>query len=260
MSGKFFWYELVTTDTQAAADFYNDVIGWNTQDSGVPDANYTLFRVKDQGVAGLMTIPGDTNPRDANNQGMTPFWIGYIAVDDVPLVADRIVNAGGKLHREPIEVPGVIHFAMVSDPQGTGFMIGKGLPKDPPPPLPMGTPGTVGWHELYTTDWEAAYAFYHGLFGWTKDRAFDMGPMGTYQLFTTGGAEAVGGMMNKPDNIPRPHWGFYFNVAAIDAAAERVKAGGGEVLNGPMEVPNGNWIIQCRDPQGATFNLVAPTR
>lgn len=255
MSGNFFWYELVTTDTQAAATFYNDVIGWNTQDSGVPGANYTLFRVKDQGVAGLMAIPSE-----AGGQGMHPFWIGYVAVDDVPLAVDRIVNAGGKLHRDPVEIPGVIYFAPVSDPQGTGFIVGKGLSQDPTAPLPPGTPGTVGWHELYTTDWEAAFDFYHDQFGWTRDRAFDMGPMGTYQLFATAGTDAVGGMMNKPDNIPLPQWGFYFNVASIDAAAERVRAGGGQVLNGPMEVPDGNWIIQCRDPQGATFNLVAPIR
>ena len=42
----------------------------------------------------------------------------------------------------------------------------------------------------------------------------------------------------------------------IDAAADRVTAGGGTILNGPMEVPGGAWIIQASDPQGAMFALV----
>ena len=57
-----------------------------------------------------------------------------------------------------------------------------------------------------------------------------------------------------------PVWLYYFNVEAIDAAAARVTAGGGQVINGPHEVPGGAWIIQCMDPQGAMFALVAPRR
>jgi predicted enzyme related to lactoylglutathione lyase len=52
----------------------------------------------------------------------------------------------------------------------------------------------------------------------------------------------------------------YSNVDAIDAAAGRVQAGGGQILSGSMEVPGGLWIVQCRDPQGAVFCLVAPRR
>lgn len=66
--------------------------------------------------------------------------------------------------------------------------------------------------------------------------------------------------MTKPANVPTPAWLFYFNVAAIDAAAERVRSGGGQIINGPMEVPGGSWIVQCLDPQGAMFALVAPQR
>ena len=60
--------------------------------------------------------------------------------------------------------------------------------------------------------------------------------------------------------LPMPFWLYYVNVEAIDAAAGRVKAGGGSVLNGPMEVPGSRWIVQCSDPQGAMFALLAPKR
>jgi hypothetical protein len=88
----------------------------------------------------------------------------------------------------------------------------------------------------------------------------DMGPpMGTYQIFAIGGTPA-GGMMNKPPQIPYPFWVYYFNVDGIDAAITRVQQAGGKILNGPMEVPGGSWIAQCRDPQGAMFAMVAPRR
>ena len=116
------------------------------------------------------------------------------------------------------------------------------------------TPGRIGWHELLSTDWEKGYAFYNALFGWQKADAMDMGAMGTYQMFSTGGPP-VGGMFNKPPMVPATFWLYYFNVGDFDAAVERVKAGGGEILNGPMEVPGGGWIIQGKDPQGAMFAL-----
>jgi predicted enzyme related to lactoylglutathione lyase len=104
-------------------------------------------------------------------------------------------------------------------------------------------------------DWQKAFGFYSELFGWQKSDAMPMGEMGTYQMFSTGG-QAIGGMFNKPPAVPAPYWLYYFNVGDIDVAVERVWANGGQILNGPMEVPGGHWIIQGKDPQGAMFALV----
>jgi predicted enzyme related to lactoylglutathione lyase len=71
---------------------------------------------------------------------------------------------------------------------------------------------------------------------------------------------SMGGMMTKMAETPRPHWLYYFNVDAIDAAVARIAAAGGKVVNGPMEVPGGSWIVNAVDPQGAMFALVAPKR
>ena len=250
--GEFFWYDVMTTDTKAAAKFYGAVVGWGTQDAGVGGHDYTLFTVNGQGVAGLMSIPEDA-------KGMPPCWMGYIWVDDVDAMAARLEKEGGKVLRQPCDVPGIIRFAVVADPQGAGFLIAKGMSTETPPPLAIGTPGTAGWRELYAGEWKTAFAFYEKLFGWTKADSFDMGPMGTYQLFATG-AEPVGGMMTKNDKIPMPNWGYYFNVDAIDAVIERVKTAGGTIMMGPTEVPGGQWVVQCRDPLGAYFALVALKR
>jgi hypothetical protein len=218
--------------------------------------DYTLFTVNGQGVAGLMPIPDDVA-----KHGAKPGWLGYVAVDDVDKAAEKLKQEGGVVHREPITVPDVIRFAVVADPQGAAFYLGKGLSHETPPERPAaGTPGMIGWHELYAAEWKSAFAFYEKMFGWTKTESFDMGPMGTYQLFATGGAESVGGMMTKPEAIQRPYWGYYFNVDAIDAAVERVTSAGGSVIMGPQEVPGPMWIIQCTDPQGAYFALVSAKR
>lgn len=256
MPNSFFWYDVMTSDPPAASGFYRDVVGWGVQDGGTGSMDYTVFTAApaDAGVAGLMAIP-----EDARSRGVRPAWMGYIHVDDVDAVASRITREGGKLHRGPIDVPDIIRFAVVADPQGAGFMIATPMPRQAPVPAPPGTPGTIGWHELYASEWQSAFAFYETMFGWTRAEAHDMGPMGTYQLFAAGGVP-IGGMLTKPPQVPAPHWGYYINVAAIDAASARITKGDGKILNGPMQVPGGQWIVQALDPQGASFNLVAPAR
>ncbi len=254
-ANSFVWYELMTTDAPAAAAFYQQVIGWKGVDAGMPDMAYTLLQVAGQSVAGLMALPADVVP------GTPPCWTGYVAVADVDAAAARISAAGGAVHRAPEDIPGVGRFAVVADPQGAVLCLFKGAPGDEPPPLAPATPGSMGWHELYATDLDSAWAFYSSQFGWVKDTAIDMGPMGVYQLFATGaGSAAVGGMMKRPPEMPVSAWLYYVNVDAIDAAAARATAAGGKVINGPMEVPGGSWIVQCLDPQGAMFAMVAPGR
>jgi predicted enzyme related to lactoylglutathione lyase len=251
--GKFVWYELMTTDTKSAEAFYRSAVGWGAQDSGVPGMSYTLFTAGAIPTAGLMEIP-----QRVLDGGARPFWSGYVAVDDVDASAAAAKQGGATIHHAPDDIPGVGRFAVIGDPDGATLCLFKSANAEPPPPAP-GTPGTAGWRELYAGDREASFAFYAKLFGWTKADALDMGPMGVYQLLARNG-EVFGGMMTKPPQVPVPCWVYYFNVDAIDAAVERVKAGGGQVLNGPMQVPGGSWIIQCLDPQRAMFCLVAQRR
>ena len=250
---SFIWYELMTSDTTAAKAFYRTVVGWEMQAFGGA-TDYTVLDAGDGQVGGIMAVPAE-----ARQAGLTPCWLGYIGVDDVDGVADRITQAGGAIHRAPENIPGVGRFAVVADPQGATFMLLKGTTHAAPPEaFKARTPRHVGWNELHTTDWKAALAFYAKLFGWAKSDALDMGAMGTYLLFNAG-EDAIGGMMNSPD-FPRPAWLFYFNVDDIDAAHRRLTGAGGRVLFGPSEVPGGGWIIQATDPQGAMFAVVGPRR
>jgi uncharacterized protein len=254
MTGKSVWYDLMTNDTKAAETFYTSVVGWSAKDSGMADRSYILFSAGPAMVAGLMPIPDDVRA-----MGVPPCWSGYIAVEDVDAYAARVKSAGGAIRRAPEDIPGVGRFAVAADPHGAVFLLFKGMGGPGPALVTPGAAGHVGWHELYAGNLDAAWAFYSGLFGWTKADAMDMGPMGIYQLFAIGGVP-VGGMMTKPQEIPVPCWAYYFNVETVDAAVARVKQGGGKVVHGPTEVPGGSWIVQCFDPQGAFFALVAPRR
>lgn len=251
MPNPFFWYELMTADVPAAAAFYADVVGWNTE-AFQGGEGYVVVKAGDAGVGGLMGIPADA-------EGARPAWMGYIYASDVDAATEAVARAGGTVHRPATDIPGVGRFAVVADPQGAFFMLmaPKGeAPAERPDPA---APGQVGWRELYAGDWEKAFDFYSTQFGWTKAEAMDMGPMGTYQLFSSG-PDQMGGMMTKPAEMPMPFWLFYFNVPALDAAIAKATARGAKMLMEPMEVPGGSFVVQAMDPQGAMFALAAPRR
>lgn len=254
-SNRFFWYELMTTDVEAAKSFYTGVVGWTATVWGevAEGSPYIIMNAGDRGIGGIMRLP-----EAVKQMGGGPAWVGYIHVADADAKAAEIKAAGGQVYREPSDIPGVGRFSVVTDPQGAVFMLltpqGQGLP-----PAPRMTTGHVGWHELCAADWQGALAFYASQFGWTATTSVDMRDMGTYQIFSMGNGDE-GGMMNKMPDMPTPFWTFYFVVEGIEAASERVKQGGGNVVFGPMQVPDASWILHARDPQGAPFALVSPTQ
>lgn len=253
LHGTFVWYELMTTDTKEAEAFYTAVLGWDAEDSGMPDMSYTLFSNKGARVGGLMTIPPGAAAMNA-----PPNWGGFIAVEDVDASAAEIKKLGGKIYREPNDIPGIGRFAVAADPWGAVFNLFKGEGEAPDMPG-LGTPGHIAWRELHAGDGPAAFEFYAKLFGWTKGEAMDMGPMGVYQIYGKNGVD-LGGMMTKAADMPapQPFWLYYVQVEDIDAVAKRVTGNGGKVLMGPHEVPGKMWIVQCLDPQGAMTAMVGP--
>ena len=247
--GRFVWYELMTTDMEAAKAFYAEVVGWGTRDASMPGMAYTLFTVGGVSISGLMGLS-----EEARKSGLRPSWLGYVGVNDVDATADRIKELGGAVHVPPTDIPNISRFSVAVDPQMATIALFKWLKGGQEQPPALDAPGGVGWHELIAADWEKAFAFYRELFGWQKAQA-DTSAMGPYQLFSAGG-ETIGGMFTKPATEPVPFWLYYFNVGDIDMAMRRVRAGRGEIVHGPIEVRGGRWMAQCTDPQGAIFALV----
>ncbi len=251
--GCFVWYELTTTDAQAAKAFYADVVGWGLRDASMPGAAYTLFTAGEDPVAGLMALPAE-----ARKMGAQPLWMGYVGVDDVDAATDRLQRLGGAVYVPPTDVADVSRYSVVTDPQAATLALVKWLNPGQQPPAAPTTLGHVGWHALSAVNWEKAFAFYGELFGWQKVDA-DVAGISTYQLFSAAG-QTIGSMSTKPPAAPMPFWLYYFNVGDIDAAVERVKAGGGKILEGPVEAPGDKRIARCTDPQGAMFALTGAGR
>lgn len=241
LRGCFVWHELLTTDTAAGLGFYTKVTSWKTQPYGdVP--GYTLLLGSRGPVGGVMRVPDPSIP---------PNWLSYIGTSDVEATASQATTLGGKVITPPTQIP-VGRFAILSDPQGAVFAIYTPNlldEKDPKAQL-----GEFSWHELVTTDLDAAWRFYQQLFGWEKGRAMDMGaPVGVYQIFGMGGLD-MGGIYRKPPDYPAPpNWLPYILVSDTRKAASLTPNLGGQIMMGPMEVPGGDLIAMGMDPQGAAF-------
>jgi len=246
--GRFVWHELMTTDTKSAAALFTKVVGWKTQ-SWDQNPSYTMFVFNKRPMAGLMLLP-----EEAKAMGARPHWLSYIGTPDVDATAREAAALGATILKQPTDIPTVGRFAVLADPQGAMFAAFTPTPTEAPPA--DGTPavGDFSWHELSTSDWRAAFNFYQRLFGWEKTESMEMGPeMGTYQMYGWKG-QTLGGMFNKSKNMPGPpSWIAYIQVADAKKAAKTVATLGGQIVNGPMEVPGGSWIAQGLDLQGAMF-------
>jgi predicted enzyme related to lactoylglutathione lyase len=253
LEGRFVWYDHMTTDVEAAKEFYSSVTGWGLQDWDGGDSPYVMWTAEETPIGGVMELPAELRDR-----GVPPHWMAHVAVGDLDAVLQEVKTRGGAIHKPATEIPEVGRFAVVADPQGAALALFE--PKEHPMPAPdRSRPGRIGWHELNTTDHASAWKFYSDLFGWKHTSSFDMGDMGDYFMFRhpeDGEENAMGGMSDvaRHMNLP-PHWLYYVNVPDLDAALQQVSAGGGQVLNGPMEVPGGGRIAQCQDPQGGAFAL-----
>ncbi|MEM7051447.1 MAG: VOC family protein [Acidobacteriota bacterium] len=246
--GRFVWYDLITPDTEAAKAFYGAIVGWGTMQWDGP-ADYSMWTRGEMPMGGVVGLS-----KEELDGGMPPHWVAYIATPDVDATAARCKELGGQVLHGPEDIPNTGRFALLLDPQGAKFAAytpaAEAGGHDGPPEL-----GEFSWHELMTSDYEGAMAFYSDLFGWQKLDAMDMGEAGIYQLY--GRTEMpLGGAMNLTPEMPMPpSWLHYARVEDINVAVDKVKELGGQIVVGPIEVPGGDWVVQASDPQGAMFAL-----
>lgn len=112
----FIWHELMTSDTEGARKFYDEVTGLKTT-----PGPYKMLMVGEQPVGGL------TGPRDGKAEwpsgGPQPHWIAYLGVDDVDVAAQKSQELGGQVLLPPMDIPGYGRVAVLRDPQGAPFGI-----------------------------------------------------------------------------------------------------------------------------------------
>ena len=103
-------WELMSKDPEKVSEFYKRVFDWKIQH--MPEMNYRMVETGGQGgINGGILKPEREGPWPGN---MTM----YIAVDDLASYRKRIVAAGGNIHVEEQEVPGMGAFSLFTDPEG----------------------------------------------------------------------------------------------------------------------------------------------
>ena len=260
-AGSFIWYELMTSDANAAARFYGAVVGWQIAGQADPLAggmDYRLIARDDGGSAGgvLQFAP------DMLANGAHPAWVAYIHVTNVDLAVQAITADGGQVLMPKMTLP-VGEIAMVTDPTGAPFYV---MTPVPPPGKPdavsdvfsVDRPQHIRWNELRSPDLARAQAFYARHFGFQFNESMPMGPQfGDYQFIDHGGLR-LGGMMRLPDAEGPGGWTFYFGVRSAQVAKRAVEAHGGAVVMDLHQVPGGDCVVSATDPQGARFGIVGP--
>jgi predicted enzyme related to lactoylglutathione lyase len=244
------WYELATSDPDAAQAFYAAVLDWTTADSGMPGMDYRLAKAGGSMVAGITQA----------SHGAPAAWITYFAVTGCDDTFAQATDLGARSLVPPTDIPDTGRFALLADPQGAAFGILQPLP------MPDGSIGEAfnqqkqghgHWHDLVTADPKRALEFYATIFGWTTVRSVEMGPEMTYHVIGCQGAE-IGGCFSPHTETPAPYWKPYFGITSATVAAALIPTAGGKVLRGPDEVPGGAYTLQVADPLGAKLGLSGP--
>ena len=109
--GAFSWSELMTSDPQAAANFYSQLFGWKVDTMPMGEGQYRVLKVGETSVGGVMGMPPGAPP-------MPPAWGCYVTVDNVDETVALAIKLGGKVCVPAMEVPGVGRMAVIADAQG----------------------------------------------------------------------------------------------------------------------------------------------
>jgi predicted enzyme related to lactoylglutathione lyase len=246
MHGQFVWYELTTPDPEAAMKFYPRLTNWGTQRF---DDDYMMWTQDGIPFAGLFRLNDEMKAR-----GTPPNWMPYIETSDVDGTSSKAKSLGATIIVEPNDIPGTGRIAVVRDPQGAVFGIYKPFNQSI---AWNGNPvlGKPSWHELMTSDHEAAEKFYSALFNWEKISEMDMGGGQMYHMFgQKGGSGMYGGMFSMNDEWKgmHPFWLVYFHVKDVGKAVESATKNGATIQRPQMDIPGGSIAI-LGDPQGAGF-------
>jgi len=243
--GLFVWRELMTGDVDRARVFYAGLFGWtwNSQDMG-PGGTYWLASNGGTQVCGAFAKTADIPGPSA--------WSSYALVEDVDAAARRCRSSGGKVLREPTDIPDVGRFAVLADPWGAVFLPFRASREESPPPQGRPPVGAFCWETLVTPDVKAAVTFYSQVIG------FGTGPMpsGEGTVFTAGGA-AVADLQPARAGSPS-YWATYVAVASAEATRDRAVQLGGRVVVPRIDVPRVGTVSVIADPDGAALGLFQP--
>jgi hypothetical protein len=246
-TGRFVWFEYVSTDAAKARGFFGELFNWGAQEVPMPQGAYTMIALGKDTIGGYLAPPPGA-PTHAH-------WLSHLQVASAAESAARVKALGGAVAMAPFPVGDFGTMAVVRDPQGAAFalwqpreIVGTGDYKN--------LPNAWCWNELYADDPAAAVAFYQAIGGFT-DAPMEMGPAGTYHVLNADGQGRAG--ISKPPMPGVPsQWMPYVHVTDADATFAKALRLGAVARMPPSDVPGVGRLAVFADPQGAPLGLLQP--
>jgi uncharacterized protein len=246
--GKVIWAELVTPKLSDAEHFYAGLFGWTFKEQDSSNGHYVLALLNGEPVAGLIHHP----LREGEKR--QPYWLTFIAVQDVDAAGRTAVGSGGHIVVAARTYAARGRQAVLTDPQGAPFAIIASFSGDRPDYLAAN--GEWIWSSLLVRDPEAGIAFYQNVFG--------------YEVFDLQSDDGLQHAVLSTDNLARAsvnalpgdavqrqsHWLNFVRVADATDAATRAVALGGSVLVAPRVDRHGGKFAVIADPAGAPFGVM----
>jgi predicted enzyme related to lactoylglutathione lyase len=239
-NGQALWLDLVTENGDAAAAFYHQLFGWEIVER---PGRSSIIRHQGRDIAALFEI------RDAIKDTPESQWLVGIVAEDLEDAVASARSNGGTILRQITEVPDSGRYAVIRDPQGALFVLGRptrdfGGPREP---------GFFVWAELWSDDLDASAAFYNKVLGYQRGSVER--PNGSYSVFETGGVPRTG-LVATPSEDVKPVWAPYLGVADVQAIVKRTPELGGRVVLEPSEDHGGGRVALIEDPSHAMIFVV----
>jgi predicted enzyme related to lactoylglutathione lyase len=242
--GKFIWRDLMTDDIPSVKKFYSELFGWTYMDVANGDNDYTVILSEGKPIAGMFKL------RDVKAEHKYSQWISYISVADMNQAINYTKNSGGKIYREPFELPNRGTVAYVFDSQNAVLAFVKSSSGDPEDGEPVYNDWL--WTELWTNNIENSNDFYTELFGYNVKKFLTAGE-NLYYVFQNENKPRAGMLKISFENV-KPHWMPYIAVKNPSEIVKKVEQLGGTIYLGMDEIASKDAAI-IADPSGAVFTV-----
>lgn len=242
--GKFVWWDLMTYDIPSVKIFYSELFGWTYLDVGESDNDYTVVLQDGKPIAGMFKLR-DVDPKQGFSQ-----WISYLSVADMNQSINYVKANGGKIYREPFELPNRGAIAFIFDSQQAIIALVKSSSGDPVDQDPVYN--RWFWTELWTNDVDNSIKFYKELCRY-NNRIFDTRADNKYYVLENENRPRAGIVKIPFENV-KPHWMPYIAVKDPSEIVKKVEQLGGTVYLSTEGIAGNNAAI-IADPSGAVFTV-----